>query len=191
MTYAMTLCVSMLLFIIHIPQGLAQNAGANDMGLGGGAATKVDPEGSEMHNAPMNEQQGGKGSRNPPPSSSNSREQQAGEVAYPTKGEPDIPNGVIGVSLQVGAQRVGDPAVLYVAMVHPEGPAHEAGLIHGDEITTVDGAAVAGKNYDELVKMIRGTEGTIVKLGVKSEAGRREVSIPRVPSESLSRGPVQ
>ena len=41
------------------------------------------------------------------------------------QGEDGNPQkGVIGVSLQVGAERIGDAAVLYVAMVHPEGPAH-------------------------------------------------------------------
>ena len=36
--------------------------------------------------------------------------------------------GVIGIALQIGAEHVGDPAVLYVGMVHPQGPAHQAGL---------------------------------------------------------------
>ena len=103
--------------------------------------------------------------------------------------EADAANGVIGVSLHIGAERIGDPAVLYVAMVHPQGPAHDAGLAHGDEITSVDGKAVSGKSYEQVVKMIRGTAGTVVKLGVKGEAGVREVAIPRVPSESLAQGP--
>ncbi|WP_447985940.1 PDZ domain-containing protein [Nitrospira sp. Nam74] len=103
--------------------------------------------------------------------------------------EENLANGVIGVSLHVGADRVGDPAVLYVAMVHPQGPAQEAGLAHGDEITSVDGAAVSGKSYEELVKMIRGSAGTVVRLGVKGEAGTREVSVTRVPSETLAQGP--
>lgn len=103
--------------------------------------------------------------------------------------ESDVRNGVIGVSLHIGADRVGEPAILYVAMVHPEGPANEAGIVHGDEITTVDGITVSGKTYDQLVRMIRGTVGTTVKLGVKGEAGTREVSIARVPSENLSQGP--
>ena len=38
------------------------------------------------------------------------------------------------------------------------------------------------------LKMIRGTAGTVVKLAVKGEAGMRELSIPRVASESLSQG---
>lgn len=103
--------------------------------------------------------------------------------------EANLPKGVIGVSLQVGAERIGDPAVLYVAMVHPEGPAHQAGLAHGDEIVTVDGTAVSGKSYEQAVKMIRGAPGTPVTLGVKGERGTRELSITRVAGDTLSKGP--
>ena len=111
------------------------------------------------------------------------------QAPYAHEDEAKLPNGVIGVSLQVGAERIGDPAVLYVAMVHPEGPAHQAGLAHGDEIVTVDGTAVAGKVHEEVVKMIRGETGTVVKLGVKGEGGMRELSIIRVAGETLSKGP--
>jgi C-terminal processing protease CtpA/Prc len=100
-----------------------------------------------------------------------------------------LPNGVVGISLQIGAERVGDPAVLSVGVVHPGGPGHQAGLRHGDEITSVDGATVTGKSYEQVVKMIRGEPGTIVKLGVKGEEGPREVSVMRVAGEKLSRGP--
>lgn len=103
--------------------------------------------------------------------------------------EVDLPKGVIGVSLHVGAERIGDPAVLYVAMVHPEGPAHRAGLNHGDEILTVDGTTVAGKSYEQVVRMIRGAAGTVVTLGVKGEQGTRELPIPRVLADALSKGP--
>ncbi|MGQ0695977.1 MAG: PDZ domain-containing protein [Nitrospiraceae bacterium] len=98
-------------------------------------------------------------------------------------------NGVIGISLQIGAERIGDPAMLFVGMVHPAGPAHQAGLRHGDEIMSVDGTAVTRKSYEQVVKMIRGEAGTVVKLGVRGEGGTREVSITRVASDKLSRGP--
>lgn len=112
-----------------------------------------------------------------------------GQAPYAHGDDAKLPKGVIGVSLQVGAERIGDPAVLYVAMVHPEGPAHRAGLTHGDEIVTVDGTAVAGKSYEDVVRMIRGAAGTVVKLGVKGEQGMRDLSITRVASEQLSKGP--
>lgn len=98
-------------------------------------------------------------------------------------------NGVIGVSLQLGAERIGDPAVLYVGMVHPAGPAHQAGLAHGDQILTVDGVAVTGKSYEEVIRMIRGKAGTTVKLEVKGEGPARDVSVTRIASETLPKGP--
>ena len=116
-------------------------------------------------------------------------DQPSGQAPYTHGDEAALPNGVIGVSLQVGAERIGDPAVLYVGMVHPEGPAHQAGLAHGDEIVSVDGTATAGKSYEQVVKMIRGTAGTVVKLGVKSEGGLRELSITRVAADKLPKGP--
>ena len=72
--------------------------------------------------------------------------------------------------MQVGAERIGDPAVLYVGMVHPEGPAHQAGLAHGDEIVAVDGTATTGKSYEQVVK---------------GERGMRELSITRVAGDKL------
>jgi len=113
-----------------------------------------------------------------------------GQAPYGHGDQANLPNGVIGVSLQVGAERIGDPAVLYVAMVHPEGPAHQAGVSHGDEIQSVDGAPVSGKSYDQVVKMIRGEAGTVVKLGVKDEKGTREIAITRVAGDKLSKGPM-
>jgi len=102
--------------------------------------------------------------------------------------DANLPTGVIGVSLRVGAERIGDPALLYVAHVHPEGPAQQAGLKHGDEVVTVNGAAVTGKTYEQVIRMVRGEAGTAVKLGVKGEEGVREIAITRIAGEKLYRG---
>ena len=56
-----------------------------------------------------------------------------------------------------------------MAHVHPEGPAQQAGLRHGDEVVTVNGSAVTGKTYDQVIQMVRGEAGTAVKLGVKRQ----------------------
>ncbi|NWF74221.1 MAG: PDZ domain-containing protein [Nitrospirae bacterium] len=116
-------------------------------------------------------------------------DQPVSEAPYAHGDEAKLPNGVIGLSLQVGAERIGDPAVLYVGMVRPGGPAQQAGLRHGDEIMSVDGTAVTGKSYEQVVKMIRGEAGTIVKLGIKGGADIREISITRVASDRLPKGP--
>ena len=42
---------------------------------------------------------------------------------------------------------------------------------------SVDGTAVTGKSYEQVVKMIRGEAGTIVKLGVKGD-GRTVAKFP-------------
>ncbi|MBK9306777.1 MAG: PDZ domain-containing protein [Nitrospira sp.] len=100
-----------------------------------------------------------------------------------------LPNGVIGISLHIGAEQIGDPAILYVGMVHPEGPAHKAGLRHGDELISVDGIPVKGKRYEEVVTMIRGEAGTVVKVGAKDDKGLHELSIERVAGDKLPKGP--
>jgi len=116
--------------------------------------------------------------------------QYTGQAPYAHGDDTKLPNGVIGISLQIGAEHIGDPAVLYVGMVHPDGPAHKAGLAHGDEILSVDGTAVGGKTYEEVVKMIRGEAGTAVKLGVKGEGAAREVAIMRVAGDKLPKAPM-
>jgi hypothetical protein len=73
--------------------------------------------------------------------------------------------------------------------VNPDGPADRAGLAHRDEIEAVDETPVAGKTYEQVVKMIRGEPGTTVKLTVKGEKGAREVSVTRVAADHLPMGP--
>jgi C-terminal processing protease CtpA/Prc len=95
---------------------------------------------------------------------------------------------VIGVSMHVGAERVGDTSSLYVAHVHPEGPARQAGIKHGDEVLTVNGVPVTGKTYEQVVQMVRGEAGTELKLGVRRGEEVREIAITRVPVEKLYKG---
>lgn len=112
-------------------------------------------------------------------------DQSAGQTQSAHGDDMKSANGVIGVIIQVAASRIGEPAALYVMNVRQDGPAHAAGLHHGDEIVAVNGTPVAGKSYEQVVAMIRGESGTPVKLEVK---GTRELSIMRVASETLSRG---
>lgn len=102
--------------------------------------------------------------------------------------EASVPDGVIGVALHVGAERVGDPSVLLIAQVLPDGPAEKAGLKQGDQVMSVDGAALTGKTYEEVALMVRGEPGTVVRLGVKSESWVRELSVTRVAGQTLYKG---
>lgn len=105
-------------------------------------------------------------------------------------GPENMPDGVIGVSLQVSAEHIGDPARLYVAHIHPEGPARQAGLKHGDEVITVDGTSVEGKTYEQVVRMVRGAPGATVQVQVKSEGATRDTTITRVASGTLYKAPM-
>ena len=110
------------------------------------------------------------------------------QTQRPSGDDAKLPNGVIGVSLRVGAERIGDPASLFVAHVHPEGPAQQAGLKHGDEVVTVNGATVTGRTYEQVIQMVRGEAGTSVKLGIKGDEGVREIAIIRIAAEKLYKG---
>jgi len=110
------------------------------------------------------------------------------QTQRPPGDDAKLPNGVIGVSLRVGAERIGDPASLFVAHVHPEGPAQQAGLKHGDEVVTVNGATVTGRTYEQVIQMVRGEAGTSVKLGIKGDEGVREIAIIRIAAEKLYKG---
>ena len=52
-------------------------------------------------------------------------------------------------------------------------------------MVTVNGAAVTGKTYEQVIQTVRGEAGTAVKLGVKGEGGAREIAITRIASEKL------
>jgi C-terminal processing protease CtpA/Prc len=89
---------------------------------------------------------------------------------------------VIGAVIQIGAERIGEPAALYVIKVRQGGPAQQAGLRHGDEIVAVNDTPVRGKRFEPIVSMIRGEAGTPVKLAI---GGTRELSIMRVADEKV------
>ena len=113
-------------------------------------------------------------------------------LAEPPGGEPSsayghgddlqLPNGVIGVIIQVSAERIGESAALYILKIRQDGPAQQAGLRHGDEIVAVNGTRVKGKSYEEVASLIRGEPGSPVKLEVR---GTREFSITRVGGDKF------
>ena len=96
------------------------------------------------------------------------------------------PPGIIGVALHLTAERIGDPAGLFIRATHPLGPAVRAGLAHGQEILAVDGQSVKGMTYREVVSMIRGEIGTSVTLLVKTFSGVKEVKILRASEAQLT-----
>lgn len=66
----------------------------------------------------------------------------------------------------VGARLSPDPLGARVVVLFESGPAERAGLRKEDLITAVDGKSVSGWAIDDIVKNIRGKEGTFVSLSV-------------------------
>lgn len=81
----------------------------------------------------------------------------------------------------VGAKLQPDPMGARVAVVFEDGPAYAAGLRIGNVITAVNGKSVMGMEIDEIVKRVKGPEGTVVKLTVaqKGKAKPTIISIRR------------
>ncbi|MDR1692296.1 MAG: S41 family peptidase [Oscillospiraceae bacterium] len=79
-------------------------------------------------------------------------------------------NSIAGIGIETDPEQTG---YIYILRVIPGTGAEGAGLLPGDRITHVDGAAVAEIGYDAAAAMIAGEEFTSVKLTVErpSEGG--------------------
>jgi len=66
----------------------------------------------------------------------------------------------------IGARLAPDPLGAKISSVFDDGPAFAAGIRAGNVVTGVDGKSVTGRETDDIVTMIKGKEGTIVKLTV-------------------------
>lgn len=64
-------------------------------------------------------------------------------------------------------------------------PAEAAGVQQGDIVVTVDGKDISGMNINDVVAMIRGQEGTVVKVGFKRSG------VPGIIEYSLTRAEIK
>ena len=81
----------------------------------------------------------------------------------------------------IGARLLPDPLGVKVVSVFTEGPAKKVGVKANDTIVAVDGKIVAGMQSDDIVMLIKGKEGTTVKLKVSRPGAKTplEFTIPR------------
>jgi carboxyl-terminal processing protease len=77
----------------------------------------------------------------------------------------------------VGARLLPDDLGAKVMTVFEDGPAFKGGMKQGDIITGVDGESMMGKDIDQIVKRIRGEEGTMVRLQLMREEEPRPITI--------------
>ena len=92
-----------------------------------------------------------------------------------------------GTYYGIGAVVQQDLRTMYITIVKPyvDGPAYNAGMLPGDIIYMVDGVDVSGMNIDNVVTMMKGPEGTIVKVTVirDGESEPVELTITRAKIE--------
>lgn len=88
----------------------------------------------------------------------------------------------------LGVELKTEPTGLNIVNVISVGPAHEAGIRPGDRIVSVDGKTTAQASPDTLADMLRGEEGSQVRVEVTGRNGqtrslliaRRRVEVPSV-----------
>ena len=95
----------------------------------------------------------------------------------------------------VACETISDSCFLTVARVIRDSPALRAGLLAGDVVAAVDDTTTTGSNVNDVVALIRGPKGTIVKLSLLRAGQPLELSITRdtivtedVSSELLADG---
>lgn len=86
----------------------------------------------------------------------------------------------VGIDLERGNEE------LTVDSVTRESPAQEAGIRSGDVLVAVDGESVEGADASEVVRMVRGPEGTTVKLTVRRDGTERDFTMKRAELENPS-----
>ncbi len=82
---------------------------------------------------------------------------------------------IVGIGAALGAQ--GD--ALVVNDVIAGGGAAEAGLQSGDLILTIDGRAVSELDFNGVIQLIRGPEGSTVLLTIQRDGELQTVNVPR------------
>lgn len=92
---------------------------------------------------------------------------QAKDFAIETEGN------FVGIGARLGPDPLGAVAVI----VFDNGPGARAGLRKGDVITAVDGVSVAGKATEDIVKVIRGKEATMVRLKIIRSGAKQPVTV--------------
>ncbi|MCX6712944.1 MAG: S41 family peptidase [Candidatus Vogelbacteria bacterium] len=90
-----------------------------------------------------------------------------------TRFEEDIRGNFSGVGMEIG-MKDGVPTVIAPL---PDSPAKKAGILSGDKVLKVDGATTMDVPLDEVIRRIRGKEGTAVILNLLHEKERDPVDI--------------
>ncbi len=118
---------------------------------------------------------------------------EAEQMMKEIKGDVSISGiGVQVISDKKDTASGGKPTGATVTLVIPGGPAEQAGFKAGDRIMAVDGKPTSGMSQDDIVKMLKGTEGTQIKVTVDRDGESKDLyptrakfNFPPVVSEKV------
>ncbi len=98
----------------------------------------------------------------------------------------DITGEIVGIGVQIEKKADG------ITVVAPiEGtPAYKAGIKTGDKLVSVDGTDITGYTADKAASLIRGKEGTSVKIGAKRD-GAADIIYFELKREIIKINPVK
>jgi len=63
-----------------------------------------------------------------------------------------------------------------VVEVYKDGPSYEAGILVGDQITSINGQTTKGRSYEDVLAFLRGFPGTSVQMGIYRPQDKKQYS---------------
>ena len=101
-----------------------------------------------------------------------------------------------GSFVGIGASIAADPKGLKLEFIYPGSGAEAAGIKAGDIITAVDGVSIAGQSPEDIVKKLRGDEGSTLTVTVERNGQaqkpvvvtRKQVKMPTAFSKMAASG---
>jgi carboxyl-terminal processing protease len=92
--------------------------------------------------------------------------------------------GLSGTYVGIGVQLQDEEDQVVVATPIEGSPADEAGVESGDVVVAVDGESVRGEDISEVVRKVRGPEGSTVKLTILRDGEERVFDLERAEIEA-------
>jgi len=91
-------------------------------------------------------------------------------------------NAYVGIGVTITQREDG---YISIMKVEPGGPAEEAGIAPGDVLTAVEGQDISSMDMDQIKGMVKGKEGTTVKLCLRREEKTFETEVERRTIQSI------
>ena len=97
--------------------------------------------------------------------------------------EEDMPTSYVGIGVSVTPR---DDGYIDIVSVTRNSPAEAAGILPGDILIAVDGIDVSGVDYNQVVLLVRGEEGTDITLTFSRDGAPYTVTVTRAIVDNIT-----